>query len=124
MTILAEKSSRKFNILGLASFGFFLILLGAIFATTPGLYNRAIDFFHDFHMQEVYPGVTFFAPSPNHPVLYTAVFKFCLIFAIFQVVLMVARFMTRDTIGRKAETLTDVIFWFGAAAAVNMLTRG
>ena len=118
---MAEKSSSKFDILGLLSFGFFLVLLGAIFALTPGLPNKIIDFVRDFHRTEVYSGVIFFAPSSKHPVIYNAAFQFCLVFAIFQVVVLVARFAIRDSIGRKAETLSGIVFWFGAAAALNSL---
>ena len=121
---MAEKKPSRTDILGLASFGFFLVLLGAIFATTPGLGTKVVDFFQDFRRAEVYSGVWFFAPTSNHPAVYNAVYQFCLVFGTFQIILLATRFIIRDSANRKAEILTGIIFWFGAAFAMNSLAAG
>ncbi|MFH1821698.1 MAG: hypothetical protein ABH852_04580 [Methanobacteriota archaeon] len=121
---MAKNSSKKVDIIGLLSFGMFLLLVGSIFASTPQLLNKIFDFARDFHLQEVYPGVKFFAPSSTHPVLYNVVFQFCLIFAVLQVFILIARFVMKDSVGRKAETFSSIVFWLGAALALNYLVAG
>lgn len=111
----------KIDLLSIASFGFFLVLVGAIFAITPDLPDRIYDFYHDFQLQEAYPGVSLPAPVSNHPVLYGALFQFCFIFGIFQVVILVARFFLKESIKRKSGTFSGLFFWFGAAIALNLL---
>ena len=121
---MAEKTRSKTDLLGLVSFAFFLIVLGAIFATNPGLPTKVVEFFQSFHRAEVYPGVTFFAPTSNQSVVYNAAYTFSVLFGIFQVIVLAARFIVGDSANRKAETLTGIIFWFGAAFALNSLAAG
>ena len=121
---MSKRHSEKIDLLGIASFGFFLALIGVIFAITPNLPDRIYDFYHDFQLQEAYPGVSLPAPVSNHPVLYGALFQFCLIFAIFQVVILVARFILKESIKRKSGTVSGLFFWFGAAVALSSLKSG
>lgn len=121
---MSERYPEKIDILGIASFGFFLVLIGVIFAITPNLLDRIYDFLHDFQLQEAYPGMSFPAPASNHPVLYGALFQFCLIFAIFQVIILVARFILKESIKRKSGTFSGLFFWFGAAVALNLSKAG
>lgn len=124
MLNLSERYA-KIDLLGIASFGFFLVLIGVIFAITPDLPDRIYDFYHDFQLQEVYPGgVSLPAPASNHPVVYGALFQFCLIFAIFQVIILVVRFILKESIKRKSGTFSGLFFWFGAAIALNLLKVG
>jgi len=120
---LSQKRSKQTDIIGIVSFGFFLLLVGAIFATTPNLLSKISDFIRDFKPQEVAPNWQL--PAPEHPldhrVLYTAIYQFCLIFAIFQVFVLGARFMLRDSIDRKAGTISSLVFWFGASQIVSWL---
>ncbi len=124
MLSLGKRPSEKIDILSIASFGFFLVLIGVIFAITPNLLDRIYDFLHDFHLQEVYPGISFPTPASNHSALYGALFQFCLIFAIFQVVILVARIILKESIKRKSGTFSGLFFWFGAAVALNLLRAG
>ena len=119
-----KKRRRGIDILGIASLGFFLVLIGVIFAFTPGLPGEISDFAHDLELQEVYPGVSFYAPVSAHPVLYNAAFQFCLIFAVFQVAILAARFILKESIGRKSGTFSGLFFWFGAAAVLRLLMAG
>ncbi|KUO39487.1 MAG: hypothetical protein AVW05_04380 [Hadesarchaea archaeon DG-33] len=118
---MSERRPEKIDFLGIASFGFFLALTGVIFAVTPELPSKIYDFFKDFQLQLVYPGVYFYAPASNHPILYNVAFQFCLIFAIFQVVILVARFILKESISRKAGTFSGLFFWFGSVAALSLL---
>jgi len=114
----------KIDLLSIASFGFFLVLIGVIFAITPNLLDRIYDFFHDFRIQDAYPGISLPAPASNHPVLYGALFQLCLIFAIFQVVIMVGWIILKESIKRKSGTFSGLFFWFGVAIALNLLKAG
>lgn len=121
---MKEKSSKKVDILGLVSFGLFLLLVGTIYVYTPNLIDGIKNFIQDFRIQQIYPGASFFAPSSNHPVLYNAVFQFCIIFAILQIGVLIARLVLRESIGRKAGTISGIIFWLGAAFALNSFMVG
>ncbi len=120
---MAEKT-RKADLLGLVSFAFFLIALGAIFSTVPGLSTRVFEFFQSFRRAEVYPGAWFFAPTGNQSVIYGAAYNFSIIFGISQIIVLAARFLIKDTAGRKAESLTGITFWFGAAYGFSALAAG
>jgi len=100
------------------------LTLGMIFAAAPDLPRKIYDFGRDFRLQQVYPGVSFFAPTSNHPVVYNAAFQFCFIFGVFQVAILGARFVLRESVRRKARTFSNLIFWFGAAAALWLLMAG
>jgi hypothetical protein len=117
---------EKIDFLAIVSLGFFLLLVGMIFASTPDLPKKIYDFGRDFTLQQVYPGVSFFAPSSvyNHMTVYNAAFQFCIGFAVFQVAILAARFAINDSIGRKAGTFSGLFFWFGAAAALWALMVG
>ena len=115
---------KKIDFLAIVSAGFFLLLVGMIFATTPNLPREIYDFFRGFGLQQVYPGVSFFAPTSNLTVVYNAAFQFCTFFGIFQVAILGARFVLRESVRRKGGTFSGLIFWFGAAAALWLLMAG
>lgn len=117
---MSERKERT-DILGLANFGIFLIVVGIIVATTPNLVDRIADFFSDFHMQEVAPNIFLPIPGLDHPVVFNALFQFCLIFGILQIVVLSARFIIKDTVRRTASTAMGIIFWLGAAWSVTLI---
>lgn len=115
---------KKIDFLAIISAGFFLLLVGMIFVATPNLPREIYDFFRGFRLQQVYPGVSFFAPTSNPAVVYSIAFQFCFVFGIFQAAILGARFVLNDSVGRKAGTFSGLIFWFGAAAALWLLMSG
>ncbi|MGC8817103.1 MAG: hypothetical protein ACP5PX_04765 [Candidatus Hadarchaeum sp.] len=119
---MSEKS--KPDILGLLSFGFFLILVGAIFSTNPNLPGEIHDFLQDLTLQEIYPGVKFFAPASSHLGLYAAAFNFSLALAIFNVLILALRFAFREPWGRRASTASSIFFWSGAVFSLSWLSNG
>lgn len=121
---MVEKTHGKNDLLGLVSFAFFLIVLGAIFATVPGLTSKIIEFFQSFRIKEIYPGTSFVAPTGNQSTIYGAAYTFSLVFGISQIIVLTARFLIKDTASRKAESLTGIIFWFGAAYGFSSLAAG
>jgi len=109
------------DILGLVSFGVFLLLVGMIFIITPNLYRAVERFFGDFHLVEIAPNIFLPAPVSNHPVLYLAVEVFCYLWGLFQIVTLVLRFALGSPIRLKASTLSRIIFWFGAGWLTGLL---
>jgi hypothetical protein len=108
---------ESWDVLGMVSFGFFLLLAGIIIIITPHPLKEAQSFFTDvFENVQGFP-----APSMPHPVLYTAVMRFTLIFGLFSVGILVLRFVLRESANRKAGTVTSVVFWLGVAFLTNLL---
>ena len=116
------RQHEKRDILGLASFGFFLLLIGAIWAITPNLPQEVIDFFKDFTLkEEIFPNVFLPTPEGPHPVVYTALARFCFVFGLFQTAILVLRFFFRETPERMAGTFSGILFWLGAGFISNLL---
>lgn len=112
------------SLIGAVSVGFFLILLGALFFFTPGLFGRTIDFFEDFGLVNVpRTTVSWFAPThlTTHRVVYTAVEQFCFAFGVFQIVILALRFAARSSTSKKADAAGDLIFWIGTGYLVRVL---
>lgn len=108
---------ESWDILGTVSFGFFLLLLGIIVIITPHPLKEIQSFFTDvFKNVQGFP-----APSEPHPVLYTAVMRFALIFGVFSIGVLVLRFVLRESANRKAGTASSVVFWLGVAFLTNPL---
>jgi hypothetical protein len=111
------------GVFGAASAGFFLLLLGFMFVIRPNLFVAVQNFFvnpqnfsPNFEIVQIstYANVTLPAPIRNHPVVYEAVEQFCLIFGIFQVVLLIFRFAVRSHIYGVARNAGSIVFWLGA----------
>ena len=123
--IRRERQREKRDILGLASFGFFLLLVGVIWVITPDLSQEVVDFFKYFKLEEeIFPNVFLPAPEGSHPVVYTALARFCFVFGLFQIVILVLRFLFRDSLDKMAGTFSGMVFWLGVGFASNMLAAG
>jgi hypothetical protein len=114
------------SLIGAVSAGFFLILLGALFVLTPGLFNRTIDFFESFGWVTVpNTAISWFAPtsplSPSNRIVYTGVEQFCFAFGVFHIVILALRFAARSSTNKKADTVGNLIFWIGAGYLVRTL---
>jgi len=107
------------------SAGFFFVLVGAIFLTTPNLFDKIIDFFHDFRLVIVPGFENVRLPAPalprTHLVVYKAVEQFSLVWGLFQIVILALRFVARSLWSKKAEAVSNIVFWFGANFLVRML---
>jgi hypothetical protein len=118
-----RRHPERVDLLGLVSFGFFLILIGILWIGTPNLTNEIIEFFKDFQLVHLTEHIILPAPVHNHPVVYTAAMQFCLTFGVFQMVILVLRFVFRDSLKRKAETFSGVAFWFTISFFLQMLAN-
>ena len=112
---------KKQDVLGLISLGFFFVLLGVIIVITPNWYSAARSFVKDFELVKVNQNISLPAPESNHPVIYRAIERFCLVWGLFQIGILVSKFFLRETVHKKAETFSGIIFWLGAAYVTNLL---
>ena len=118
-----ERQHEKPDILGLASAGFFFLLIGAIWVITPNLPQKVIDFFKDFELEgEIFPNVFLPVPKDLHPVVYTALARFCFVFGIFQIFILFLRIVFTEPVDKLAGTFSGIIFWLGAGFVANMLS--
>lgn len=114
---------RGMDWLGLVSFGVFLILLGMVWLATPNMGGEVEDFLMDFRFEDAAGNAVFPAPAHSHPVLYTAAAWFFFIFGAFSCVVLFLRFVYHEPVHRKSETLSGIVFWFGAALSFGMLAN-
>lgn len=114
---------KRRDIVGLVSFGLFLVLVGIIIAITPDWYAAARSFIEDFELEKVNGNIYLPAPAEpyDHKVVYTAVEQFCLAWGIFQIGILVLRFFLGQTVHKKAETFSGIIFWLCTAYATSLL---
>ena len=119
--IQGERRSEGVDRFSLASFGFFLILIGAIILITPNYYDEFSAFFRDFHLVRVASNFFLPAPKSSHPIVYTAFMDFCIAYGLFQIAVLVFRFVLRDSVDRKSGTASGIVFWLGAGYLLSML---
>jgi hypothetical protein len=102
---------------------FFFSLVSWFFATTPNLNTDISDFIKGFTLEQA-PNSSIMLPAPAVPSAFTAVYvvaaQWCLIWGFFEVFLVVLRFGVRSSSGRKVETLTNLIWWFGAYYLISI----
>ncbi len=120
MTGRPESPRRKFgeSLISGVSAGSFFIILGAIFIATPNLFDRIINFFSNITVVSLPNTSNIFLPAPaspgQHVVVYSAAIRFSIVWAILQVFILILRFAFRSPLNKKAESVSDIIFWIGA----------
>ena len=110
--------------------GGFLILIGLVFSLNPNLTDRISDFFSNI-TSTTYPldssTSTIYLPAPTYPeahsALYSALLQFNLGFGILQIIILALRLFYRSQTDKIAETVGNLIFWFGAAALVSTVLQ-
>jgi len=122
---LSEKPKPKQaeSLFSAISVGFSLILIGALFVTTPNLLDKIAAFFSDFGIVQVPNAAVIFLPAPvtpnAHLVLYSAVTQFCFMWGIYQIVILVFRLFASSSLDKKAKTASNTVFWLGASYLVS-----
>lgn len=114
---------RRDGILGAITAGAFLVLVGLMFIIHPNLVDKIIAFFNDIKLVNVLDQNSIMLPKPTivsqHVDVYSAVEQFSLIWGVFLVAMLVARFAVNSPTRRKAENTSDIVFWFGAAYLIQ-----
>jgi hypothetical protein len=107
--------------------GGFFIILGSVFAFTPGIVTNTNAFFSDLITLTFSfgsPGSTVSLLGPAHPVdhqsFYIAVMNFLIVVGVLQIVILVLRIAVHSRIRRVAQSVGDLIFWLGAAVIANV----
>jgi len=106
------------------SAGSFLILLGIVYVINlpSNLWEAIVEFFSRLTLAQV-PTTGIYLPAPispaAHAVLYGAIFQFCIGLGILQIIFLALRLMLNSPIGKTAETIGNLVYWFGAAYLVT-----
>lgn len=116
------------GLLSAISAGFFFILIGVIFVTTPNLFDNILAFFSDFDIVNV-PNTVIHLPAPKYPptspsansAVYSAAWQFSLVWSFFQIVFVVLRFIAGSPWSKKAETASNIVFWLGTSYLIQTL---
>ena len=115
------------GVISAISVGMFFVLIGVVFVINPNLVSRSDSFFRDITSVQVgnVGGSRFFLPAPatpaDHIYVYTTASQFALGVGILEVVILALRISLGSRIRRTAQTVGDLVFWFGAADLLNSL---
>ena len=117
-------SHRHYDgLLSAISIGFFLILIGGLFVTTSGLATNVVNFLSHFKVVPI-PNTNANIPSPDNLAayldVYTAARQFSLIWGVFLIAMLGARFILNSPLRRKAQNVGDIAFWLGATYAIQV----
>ena len=134
MTEPAPSHHRRHNegLFGALTAGFFFLLIGTLFITVPDLLGKTIGLFQNFNAVRV-PHTTVYLPAPVTPsqytAVYTAVFQFSLVWAFFEIAMLILRAFAGSRYRRITRGFGNVVFWFGTAFLTNrylnsMTTQG
>jgi len=127
MNLESISRGRREGLLSAVSVGFFLLLIGVLFVIKPNLYADTVIFFNNFNATSTVRNTQIKLPAPdalrsasNSTVrqanldVYSATQQFSLAWGIFLIALLVMRFVFDSTRRRKADNISDIVFWFGA----------
>jgi len=113
------------------SAGLFFVLVGAIFLTTPNLFDSIVKFFSHFEPKYVPNLGEVRLPAPVRPLtdsaaylvareqVYSAAEQFSFIWGLFQVVIFALRVVARSPLRKDAETVSNIVFWLGAGFLIR-----
>jgi len=113
------------------SAGLFFVLVGAIFLTTPNLFNSIVKFFSHFELVPVPNLGELRLPAPVPPLtdlaaylaarkqVYVAVEQFSYIWGLFQIVILALRIVARSPLRKDAETVSNIVFWWGTGFLIR-----
>lgn len=108
------------------SIGGFFIILGFVFAFTPGISDQTSNFIKDltnvtYHLSGS-SSISLLAPAhpANHQGFYSAVMNFLISVGVLQIVILVLRLVMHSRVRRIAQSVGDLIFWLGAGVMASV----
>ena len=120
----ADRREHGEGAISAVSIGLFLVLVGVIAVINQNLWSNIRDFFNDFTKVNV-ANTKVSLPAPAtpaaHTAVYSATFQFALGIGILEILILAMRFTVGSRIRRKAQTVGDLVFWFGAAYLMHIL---
>ncbi|MCJ7631784.1 hypothetical protein MUP77_05220 [Candidatus Bathyarchaeota archaeon] len=118
-----DRTSNKDTIIRAVATGFFFILVGAIFISTPNLTSELTAFFKDFISVKAPNTENVFLPVPAslraHLNVYMAVENFSIVWGTFQIFLLPIRLIFHSTTHRKSENVSDIVLWLGLSYLIS-----
>jgi hypothetical protein len=109
--------------LSAVSVGFFLILIGVLFISTTNLADSVVTFVSHFQTPQV-GNTNIYIPAPEHLEdyvdIYLAARQFSIVWGVFLIAMLGARFIFESPLRRKAENLGDIVFWLGATYLIQI----
>ena len=119
-----EKSSQyKERLFTAIAIGFSLLLVGTLFVLTPNLFSETLDFFQSFGLVDV-PNTDIVFPAPEFPrihlTVYQAIGQFSIAWGLFQIVILILRFVNPSSWSKRAETVGNLVYWGGAAFLIQL----
>ena len=131
MTSKADINTQKTRerLFSALSFGSAIVIIGVVFvlAQPNNLWDSIMSFFNNLTFRSLpYNIISLPAPANpgTHAVLYTAAFQFSIGIGVLQVVLLALRLILGSSIDKTAETLGNIVYWFGAAYVVTVFLSG
>ena len=126
-----EYAHRHYEgVLSAISMGFFLILVGSMFVATPNLAHDVGTFLNHFKVVAV-ENTNISVPAPQYNAnisvyqalqnVFLAAREFSLVWGVFLIAMLGARFLLGSPLRRKAENVGDIVFWLGATYLVQTL---
>jgi hypothetical protein len=105
--------------------GGFFIILGLVFAFTPGIAEQTSNFFSDLTTQTYALNgastLNLWGPAhlASHQGFYSAVINFFIGVGVLQIIILAMRLVFHSWIRRIAQSVGDMIFWLGAAIVAS-----
>jgi hypothetical protein len=126
-----EKSRDKFsmpvwdeNLFSAISIGAFFTIIGAIFLSLPNLLDEILLFPKIFRIVKI-PNTDLWFIAPVNPealsTVYLALMWFSLLFGSVQAFILALRYLVNSSVKKKAETLSNLIFWLGLGYISSLL---
>lgn len=93
-----------------------------MFVSTPNLLDKVVTFLSHFNVVQV-GNTSIYVPAPehlgDHIDVYLAAREFSLVWGVFLIAMLGARFLLDSPLRRKAENIGDIVFWLGAAYLIQ-----
>jgi len=115
---LSEK--KKESLFTAIYIGALFIILAFVYFIhiSDNLWDSLVDFFTSLTLAPV-PTTGISLPAPSNPAnfgnLYMAAFQFSLAVGILEIIILALRVFLHSSVTRIAETIENIVFWFGAS---------
>jgi hypothetical protein len=100
---------------------FIILALVYYIHLSDNLWDSLVNFFTSLTLAPV-PSTGISLPAPSNPAnfgnLYVAAFQFSLAIGILEIIILTLRVFLRSTVTRIAETIENIVFWFGSSYLV------